>query len=93
MEDSTYHVTIGTIITDGLKVENGLKEGDGLATNLFNTALEYVIRQLSVQAQATIFYTSVQLIGYADDTNIMERTKRATLMVYRQQGESKRSRP
>ena len=54
MEDSTYHVKTGTIITDGFKVGNGLKQGDGLAPNLFNIALEYVIRQLSVQAQATI---------------------------------------
>jgi hypothetical protein len=84
IKDSTYHVKIGTIITDGFKVGNNLKQGDGLAPNLFNTALEYVIRQLSVQAQAAIFYKSVQLIGYADDTNIMGRTKRAASMVYRE---------
>jgi hypothetical protein len=34
------------------------------------------------QVQATIFYKSVQLIGYADDINIMVRTKRDTSMVY-----------
>jgi hypothetical protein len=48
MEDSTYRVKTGTIITDGFKVENGLKQGDGLAPNFFSTALELVIRQLSV---------------------------------------------
>jgi hypothetical protein len=84
MEDSTYHVKIGTIITDGFKVGNGLKQGDGLAPNVFSIVLEYVIRQLSVQAQATVFYKSVQLIGCADDIHIMGRTKRATLMVYRE---------
>jgi hypothetical protein len=63
---------------------SGLKQGDGLAPNLFNIALEYVIRQLTVQAQATIFYKSVQLIGYADGINIMGRTKRTTSMVYRE---------
>jgi hypothetical protein len=72
-EDSTYPVKIGTIITNGFKVGNGLKQGDGLAPDLFNIALEYVIRQLSVQAQATIFYKSVQLRGYADDINTMGR--------------------
>jgi hypothetical protein len=82
MEDSTYHVKIGTITTDGFKVGNGLKQGDGLTPNLFSIALEYVIRQLSGQAQATIFYKSVQLVGYADDINIMGRMKRATSMVY-----------
>ena len=50
--------------------------------NLFNIALEYVIRQLSVQTTSTIFHKSVQLIGYADDINIMGRTKRAISEAY-----------
>jgi hypothetical protein len=64
------------------QVGNGLKQADGLATNLFNIALEYVIRQLSVQVTSTIFYKSVQLIRYADDINIMGRTQRAISEVY-----------
>jgi hypothetical protein len=40
MEDSTYHVKIGTTITHAFKVRNGIKQGDGLAPNLFNIALE-----------------------------------------------------
>jgi sorting nexin-29 len=32
---------------------------------------------MSVQVKSTIFYISVQLIGYADDINIMGRVKRA----------------
>jgi len=76
METSTYYVKIGTIMTDGFKVGTGLKQGDGLTPNLFNIALEYVIRQLSVQAASTIFHKSGQLIGYAGDINIMGRTKR-----------------
>ena len=81
MEDSTNYVKIGTIKTDGLQVGNGLKQGDGLAPNLSNIALEYVIRQLSVQVTSTLIYKSVQLIGYADDIN-MGRTKRAISEVY-----------
>ena len=40
MENSTYYVKIGTIVTDGFKVGTGSKQGDGLAPNLFNIALE-----------------------------------------------------
>jgi hypothetical protein len=36
LEDSTYHVKIGTKMTDGFKVRNGLKQGDVLAPNLSN---------------------------------------------------------
>jgi len=82
MENSNYYVKIGTIMTNGFKVGTRLKQGDGLAPNLFNVALEYVIRQLSVQTTSTIFHKSVQLIGYADDINIMGRTKRAISHVY-----------
>jgi hypothetical protein len=92
MEDSTYHVKIGTIMTDGFQVGNGLKQADGLAPNLLNIALEYVIRQLSVQTTSTVFHKSVQIIGYADDINIMGRTKRVISEVYSElKRESKRS--
>jgi hypothetical protein len=61
-------------MTDGFKVGNGLI--DGLTSNLFNTALRYVTKHLSVQVRLTTFYKSVQLIGYADYINIMGRRKR-----------------
>ena len=60
----------------------GLKQGNGMAPSLFNIALEYIIRQLSVQVKSTIYYKSVQLIGYADEINIMGRAKRAISDVY-----------
>ena len=40
MENSTYCVKMGSIMTDGFKVGNGLKQGDGLTPNLFDIALE-----------------------------------------------------
>jgi hypothetical protein len=36
MNDSTYQGKIGLMMTDGFKVGNGLKQRDGLASNLFN---------------------------------------------------------
>jgi hypothetical protein len=56
MNDSTYHIKIGQMMTDSFKVGNGLKQGDALAPNLFNIALEHVIRQLSTEVKSTIFY-------------------------------------
>jgi hypothetical protein len=82
MENSTYHVKIGTIMTDGFKVGTGLKQGDGLAPSLFNITLQYVTRKLSVQNTSIIFHKSMQLIGYADDINIMGRPKRAISELY-----------
>ena len=56
MENSTYCVKLGTIMTDGFKVGTGLTQGDGLAHNLFNIVLGNVVRQLSVQTTSTIFH-------------------------------------
>jgi hypothetical protein len=71
MNDSTCHVKIGQMMNDGFKVGNGLKQGDG-----------HVIRQLPVDVKSTVFYKSVQLIGYTDDTNIIGRTKIFVSEVY-----------
>jgi len=50
-----------------------LSQGYGLAPTLFNIALENVRRQLSVRVESTIFYKSVQLTGYADDTDVVQK--------------------
>lgn len=42
LNDSVYHVKRGLMMTAGFKVGSGLKQGDGLAPNLFNIAMEYV---------------------------------------------------
>jgi hypothetical protein len=46
MENSTFCVNIGTVMTGGFKVRTRKQQLDGLARSLFNIALEYVMRQL-----------------------------------------------
>jgi len=58
------------------------KKGDRLAPTLFNVALEYVMRQLLVEVSFTTSYKSMQLVDYAGDVSIIERTKRAVSEVY-----------
>ena len=89
--DSTYYVMIGPMMTGVCKIGNGLKQGDGLAFNLFNSALKCVIRQLPVHVKSTIFYKSVQLIGYADDiTSRKEQIE--VFMKYTKNAEQERKR-
>jgi len=47
-----------------------------------NIALEYVIKQLSVQTTLTILYKLVQLTGYVDDINIIGIRKKALSEAY-----------
>jgi hypothetical protein len=81
LQVSRIKVKIGLMMSDGFKVGNGLSQGDRLAPTLFNIALEHV-RQLSVGIESTIFYKSVQLTGYADDTDVVRRTAGAISEAY-----------
>jgi hypothetical protein len=48
-----------------------------LAPILFNLGQEYIVRKLSVSTNSTLLYKLVQIVGYADDINIMARTFKA----------------
>lgn len=52
----------------------GLRQGDGLACTLFNIALEKIIRDSGVTTTGNIYNRSVQILGYADDVDIVGRT-------------------
>jgi hypothetical protein len=71
MEGTKACVKIQNDLTDHSEVKRGLKQGDGLAPLLFNIVLEYVIRQLPVDVNSSLIYKSGQIVGYADDINIM----------------------
>jgi len=62
MNDSTYHIKTGRTIAEGFKLGNGLKQ-EGLAPNLFNIALEYVIKKLSEEVKSTVFYSVTNRIS------------------------------
>jgi len=51
-----------------------VRQGDALACLLFNIALEKVIWDLGIQTRGTIFFKTVQILAYADDTDLLART-------------------
>jgi len=51
-----------------------VRQGDALACLLFNIALEKVIRDSGIKTRGTIFFKTVQILAYADDTDLMART-------------------
>jgi sorting nexin-29 len=58
-------------LTHSIATKQGLKQGDGLAPLLFNLALEFILRRLSIDLEGTIKYKSTQILAYADDTAII----------------------
>jgi exonuclease III len=70
-------VKIGGELSQPFDSLTGLKQGDGLSTTLFNIALECVVRRSGIETSGSIFNKSVQVLGYADDLDIVARNLRA----------------
>ena len=60
----------------------GLRQGDELSTKLFNIALEGVFRRANLELSGTIFTRSIQLLGFADDVDIVGRNIRSVTDAY-----------
>jgi hypothetical protein len=54
----------------------GLKQGDALSTLLLNVAMEGILRRAIIQTSKTLGTSSVQLLAYADDIDIVARSER-----------------
>jgi hypothetical protein len=66
--DSTVaKVETQTEITKLFEIRDGLKQGDGLAPLLFNIEMEYVVRKVRVDGNATLQYKLIPKVGYADE--------------------------
>ena len=52
-------------------IRNGLKQGDAISPLLFNFAVDYAIRSVQVNQDGLKLKGTHQLVGYADDVNIL----------------------
>ncbi|KAJ4432424.1 hypothetical protein ANN_21043 [Periplaneta americana] len=91
MAETKAQVNIYGGSTEQFNIDNGLKQGDALAPMLFNLALHWVITQTGINTNSTLFYKSVQIVGYADDLDVMGRSLTAIEEVYKdlEQGAAK----
>jgi sorting nexin-29 len=54
-----------------------LRQSDALACMLFNIALEKAVRDAGIGKRGTIYHTSVQVLAYAGDIDVIGQTTRA----------------
>ena len=73
MENTESRVRIQSDLSDPITAKKGLRQGDS-ACLLFNLVLEMAVRKTGIQTNGTIFYKLVQLLAYADDIDIIDRT-------------------
>lgn len=73
LEGTKGRVVIGDWLSDMFDIEAGLKQGDGLSGVAFNIVLEWVVRQIGGNWKGTLLNTSRQILGFADDVDVLGR--------------------
>ncbi|XP_060665561.1 uncharacterized protein LOC132797804 [Drosophila nasuta] len=77
LSNTISSVKVGCCQSETFTTKCGLRQGDSLSCILFNILMESIIRKAGVHRTGTILTNRcVQLLGYADDIDIIGRTKR-----------------
>ncbi|XP_051859298.1 uncharacterized protein LOC127565328 [Drosophila albomicans] len=77
LSNTISSVKVGCGQSETFTTKCGLRQGDSLSCILFNILMESIIRKAGVHRTGTILTNRcVQLLGYADDIDIIGRTKR-----------------
>ncbi|XP_020806218.1 uncharacterized protein LOC110182509 [Drosophila serrata] len=77
LSNTISSVRVGNDQSETFYTKCGLRQGDSLSCMLFNILMESIIRKAGVHRTGTILTNRcVQLLGYADDIDIIGRTKR-----------------
>jgi Reverse transcriptase (RNA-dependent DNA polymerase) len=82
LEGVVCSVKIEGHLSGAFESEVGLRQGDGISTMLFNIALEGVVRRSGIEKSGTVFTKSVQMLGFADDIDIIGRNIRSVTDAY-----------
>lgn len=75
LADTRSAVRIAKNASDPFTTTRGFRQGDALSCDLFNICLEIIIRRANIESQGHIVRNSVQLLGYADDIDIVARSE------------------
>ena len=76
LSNTCSSVKVGNDLSETFNTDRGFRQGDPLSCDLFNFIMEGILRKAGVHRNGTIFYKGVQLLAYADDIDIIGRTKR-----------------
>lgn len=76
-------VCVGGKLSAYFTTMNGLRQGDPLATLLFNIVLDKVVKDSKIEVGKTIYTKSSQILAFADDIDIIGRNKNVVIEICR----------
>ncbi|CAK1585329.1 unnamed protein product [Parnassius mnemosyne] len=82
LRNSQSVVRVQTNVSEPFRTNDGLRQGDALSCLLFNIALDKCIRDSKIETKGTIYHKSVQILGYADDFDVIGRSLPAMESAY-----------
>jgi hypothetical protein len=77
LSETLNKIKIQNKLSECFITNRGIRQGDSLATLLFNIDLEKVMREVIINSGGTISYGSKQHMAYADDIAIFARNTEA----------------
>ena len=75
LSNSCSSFKLGVNLSEPFVTGQGFRQGDPLSCDHFNFVMESILRKAGVYCNNTIFQNSVQFLTYADDLDIIDRTK------------------
>ncbi|XP_045452694.1 phospholipid-transporting ATPase ABCA3-like [Melitaea cinxia] len=82
LRNSQSVVRVQTNVSEPFRTNDGLRQGDALSCLLFNIALDKSIHDSKIETKGTIYHKSVQILGYADDLDVLSKKDENSLLVF-----------
>jgi hypothetical protein len=79
---SVIQMRVQSTLSEPLKVNNGLRQGDPLVCFSFNVALKKAAREANIQITGHVFNKSVQTLACADDVDIVTGSKAVLIQAF-----------